>query len=55
MVHAHDGAAAACVLLAYGSAKDRKRLIKATKRHLHEVAVKQVRPRHDVHDALGRR
>jgi len=31
MVHTHDGAAAACMLLAYGSAKDRKRLLKAIK------------------------
>ena len=31
MVHTHDGAAAICMLLAYGSAKDRKRLIKAMK------------------------
>ena len=30
-VHTHDGAAAACMLLAYGSAKDRKRLVKAMK------------------------
>ncbi len=28
MVHTHDGAAAACMMLAYGSAKDRKRLVK---------------------------
>ena len=31
MVHTHDGAAAVCMLLAYGSAKDRKRLVKAMK------------------------
>ena len=30
-VHTHDGAAAVCMLVAYGSAKDRKRLIKAMK------------------------
>ena len=31
MVHTHDGAAAVCMLLAYGSAKDRKRILKAIK------------------------
>ena len=31
MVHTHDGAAAACMIIAYGSAKDRKRMIKAMK------------------------
>jgi pumilio family protein 6 len=31
MVHTHDGAAAACMIMAYGSAKDRKRMIKAMK------------------------
>ena len=31
MVHTHDGAAAACMILAYGSAKDRKRIVKAMK------------------------
>jgi pumilio family protein 6 len=31
MVHTHDGAAAACMLLAYGTARDRKRLVKAFK------------------------
>jgi hypothetical protein len=28
MVHTHEGAAAVCMMLAYGSAKDRKRLVK---------------------------
>lgn len=31
MVHTHDGAAAACMAIAYGSAKDRKRLLKGMK------------------------
>jgi len=31
MVHTHEGAAVGCMLLAYGSAKDRKRLVKAMK------------------------
>lgn len=31
MVHTHDGAAAACMLVCYGSARDRKRLVKAMK------------------------
>lgn len=31
MVHTHDGAAAACMLFAYGTPKDRKRLIKGMK------------------------
>lgn len=31
MVHTHEGAAVGCMLLAYGSSKDRKRLVKAMK------------------------
>jgi hypothetical protein len=31
MVHTHDGAAAACMALAYGSPRDRKRLVKGMK------------------------
>ena len=31
MVHTHDGAAAVCMLIAYGSMKDRKRMIKSMK------------------------
>ena len=31
MVHTHDGAAAACMIIAYGSAKDRKHMVKAMK------------------------
>ena len=29
MAHTHDGAAAACAVLAYGTAKDRKQAVKA--------------------------
>ncbi len=31
MAHTHDGAAAACMLVAYGSPKDRKRLVRGLK------------------------
>jgi hypothetical protein len=31
LVHTHDGAAAACMALAYGTPKDRKRLVKGMK------------------------
>jgi hypothetical protein len=31
MVHTHDGAAVVCALLGYGTAKDRKRIVKALK------------------------
>ena len=31
LVHTHEGAAAACCMLAYGSARDRKRMVKAMK------------------------
>lgn len=31
LVHTHDGAAAACMALAYGTPRDRKRLIKGMK------------------------
>lgn len=31
MVHTHDGAAAACMALAYGTPRDRKRLVKGMK------------------------
>lgn len=38
MMHTHDGAAAACMVLAYGSAKDRKKAIKAFKGHVGAAA-----------------
>eukprot|EP00877_Chromochloris_zofingiensis_P001125 jgi/Chrzof1/11012/Cz05g20110.t1 len=38
MVHTHDGAAAACMLFAYGTPKDRKRLIKGMKGHVRTMA-----------------
>lgn len=41
MVHTHDGAAAACMALAYGSAKDRKRLVKAMKGHALAMATNE--------------
>lgn len=34
MVHTHDGAAAACMALAYGTPRDRKRLVKGMKGEL---------------------
>jgi pumilio family protein 6 len=34
MIHTHEGAEAACMVLAYGSAKDRKKAIKAFKGHV---------------------
>lgn len=41
MVHTHDGSAAMCMILAYGSAKDRKRMVKAMKGHVHNMAVNE--------------
>ncbi len=34
LVHTHDGAAVACAALGYGTAKDRKRIVKAMKGEL---------------------
>lgn len=34
MIHTHEGVEAACMVLAYGSAKDRKKAIKACKGHV---------------------
>ena len=34
MIHTHEGAEAACMVLAYGTAKDRKKAIKAFKGHV---------------------
>ncbi len=34
MLHTHNGSAAACMVLAYGTAKDRKKAIKAMKGHV---------------------
>ena len=41
MVHTHDGSAAMCMILAYGSAKDRKRVLKAMKGHVSNMAVNE--------------
>mmetsp|Transcript_35571 Transcript_35571/g.78981 ORF Transcript_35571/g.78981 Transcript_35571/m.78981 type:complete len:822 (-) Transcript_35571:289-2754(-) len=41
MVHTHDGAAVACMLFAYGSARDRKRLLKAMKGYVRETATNE--------------
>ncbi|KIZ01582.1 hypothetical protein MNEG_6384 [Monoraphidium neglectum] len=38
MVHTHDGAAAACMALAYGSPRDRKRLVKGMKGYVWQMA-----------------
>lgn len=38
MVHTHDGAAAACMALAYGTPKDRKRLVKGMKGFVWQMA-----------------
>lgn len=34
MIHTHEGAEAACMIIAYGSAKDRKKSIRAFKGHV---------------------
>ncbi len=34
MVHTHEGAAAACMVLAYGTPKDRKKVVRAMKGHV---------------------
>ncbi|KAG1679299.1 hypothetical protein FOA52_009329 [Chlamydomonas sp. UWO 241] len=41
MVHTHEGSAVVCMLIAYGSAKDRKRIIKAMKGHVHDMAINE--------------
>ena len=41
MVHTHDGAAAACMVVAYGSARDRKRIVKAVKGHVVRMATNE--------------
>lgn len=41
MVHTHEGAGAACMALAYGSARDRKRLVRAMKGHVRDLAVNE--------------
>lgn len=41
MVHTHEGAAAVCMLLAYGTARDRKRLVKAMKGFVKETALNE--------------
>lgn len=38
MVHTHDGAAAACMALAYGTPKDRKKLVKGMKGYVWQMA-----------------
>lgn len=38
LVHTHDGAAAACMALAYGTPKDRKRLVKGMKGYVWQTA-----------------
>ncbi|GFR43770.1 hypothetical protein Agub_g4884, partial [Astrephomene gubernaculifera] len=38
MVHTHEGAAAACMVLAYGTPRDRKRLVRAMKGHVAAMA-----------------
>ena len=38
MVHTHDGAAASCMALAYGTPKDRKKLIKGMKGFVWQMA-----------------
>ncbi|KAI8470969.1 MAG: pumilio family protein [Monoraphidium minutum] len=38
MVHTHDGAAAACMALAYGTPRDRKRLVKGMKGYVWQMA-----------------
>ncbi|GIL88103.1 hypothetical protein Vretimale_13967 [Volvox reticuliferus] len=39
MVHTHEGAAAACMVLAYGTPRDRKRIVRAMKGHVAAMAV----------------
>ncbi len=39
MIHTHEGVEAACMVLAYGSAKDRKKAIKAFKGHVHAAVM----------------
>ncbi|KXZ52825.1 hypothetical protein GPECTOR_8g209 [Gonium pectorale] len=38
MVHTHEGAAAACMVLGYGTPRDRKRLVRAMKGHVGAMA-----------------
>ncbi|PNH12802.1 Pumilio 24 [Tetrabaena socialis] len=38
MVHTHEGAAAACMVLAYGTPRDRKRVVRAMKGHVPVMA-----------------
>ncbi|GLI58570.1 hypothetical protein VaNZ11_000192 [Volvox africanus] len=38
MVHTHEGAAAACMVLAYGTPRDRKRVVRAMKGHVAAMA-----------------
>jgi pumilio family protein 6 len=38
MVHTHDGAAAACMAVAYGTPRDRKRLVKGMKGYVWQMA-----------------
>ncbi|KAG2498855.1 hypothetical protein HYH03_003047 [Edaphochlamys debaryana] len=38
MVHTHEGAAAACMVLGYGTPKDRKKLVRAMKGHVPAMA-----------------
>ncbi|GLC37797.1 hypothetical protein PLESTB_001477700 [Pleodorina starrii] len=41
MVHTHDGAAAACMVLAYGTPRDRKRVVRAMKGHVAAMAAEE--------------
>ena len=38
MVHTHEGAAAACMVLGYGTPKDRKKVVRAMKGHVAKMA-----------------
>lgn len=38
MVHTHEGSAAACMVLSYGTPRDRKRLVRAMKGHVGAMA-----------------